>query len=232
LFHDWKNRDYAMEWDRNPLRDNPAREEQLQILLTLVNGTYQVGQSILDLGCGSGIVEERLFQTIPGVRVVGIDSSPSMLELAASRLRRWSERLDLIESEFNSLDLVKTAIEPFGIVISVQALHNVSHDIKKRVFRQVRQVLDRDGAFYILDRIRIDPELFEQTRLVLERLATLHNVTINEGLTYPQHVELLKQRGDDPASLKEHLDWLRDAGFLADCVYSYGNRALVIARPI
>lgn len=62
------------------LRGNPTREEQLQISLALLKGTYRHGKSMLDLGCGLGIVEEMIFNEIPRMRVTGMDSYQSMLE--------------------------------------------------------------------------------------------------------------------------------------------------------
>ena len=231
MSNDWRDKAFAAEWTRDPLRGNPTREEQLRILLALLKGTHAAGESILDLGCGSGIVEEMIFDEIPGARVVGIDSSRSMLELAAARLRRWSAQLQLVEADFADIEKVKLPESSFGAVISVQALHHVPHIAKRRVFAKIHDVLTPRGVFYILDRIRVDPpELFDQFRLAWNRLETTHQTEIGEGSTYTEHVQLLKEKGDDPATLEEHLLWLRDAGFVAACVHLHGNRALVIGR--
>lgn len=228
---DWRDMSFAAEWTRKPLRGNPTREEQLQILLALLKGTYRAGEVILDLGCGSGIVEEMIFSEVPGARVVGIDSSQPMLELAARRLRRWSAQLQLVRADFGDIENVKFPESSFGMVVSVQALHHVPVTVKKRVFAKIHSILGPFGVFYILDRVRVDsPELFDQFRVVWNRLETVHETTIDEGSTYSMHVQLLKEKGDDPASLEEHLLWLRDAGFVAACVHLHANRALIIGR--
>jgi ubiquinone/menaquinone biosynthesis C-methylase UbiE len=197
-----------------------------------LKGTHLAGESILDLGCGSGIVEEMIFDEVPGVRVVGMDSSQIMLELAAARLRRWSSQLQLLQADLGDIENVKLPESSFGIVITVQTLHNLPHTVKKHVFAKVHGLLNPRGIFYILDRIRVDPpELFDQFRLVWNRLEIAHQTKIDEGSTYARHAQLLKEKGEDPATLEEYLLWLRDAGFLAACVHLHGNRALVIARP-
>ena len=67
-------------------RTNPTRTEQLDILLTLVEGEYRPGSAILDIGMGSGRVEESLLGRLPDAFVVGVDASEAMLALAAGRL--------------------------------------------------------------------------------------------------------------------------------------------------
>jgi ubiquinone/menaquinone biosynthesis C-methylase UbiE len=232
LSDDWKDNRFASEWTRNHLRGNPAREEQLRILLALLKGTYRAGEFILDLGCGSGIVEEMIFEEIPDARVVGVDSSQAMLELATARLRRWSTQVQLVQADFGNIENVMLPESSFGTIISVQVLHNVSHVVKRRVFAIAHGLLNPRGVFYILDRIQVDPpELFDQFRLVWKRLETVHQTKIDEGSTYAEHAQLLKEKGDDTATFEEHLSWLRDAGFVAACVHLHGNRALIIARP-
>ena len=84
----------------------------------------------------------------------------------------------------------------------------------------------------MLDRVKVGPpELFDQYRLVWNRPETVHRTKIDEGSTYAEHVQLLKEKGDYPATLEQNLSWLRDAGFVADCIHLHGNRALIIGRP-
>ncbi|HML96343.1 MAG TPA: methyltransferase domain-containing protein [Thermodesulfobacteriota bacterium] len=45
------------------------------------------GMDVIDLGCGTGELTERLSDMLPGSRVLGIDSSPEMLGKAAPRVR-------------------------------------------------------------------------------------------------------------------------------------------------
>ena len=195
----WKEKSFAAEWTHDPLRGNPTREEQLRILLALLKGSCFAGKVILDLGCGSGIVEERIFEEVSGARVVGIDSSQAMLELASARLRRWSDRLQLIHADLDDFENVKLPESSYGTVISVQTLHNVPHLVKKCVFAKTHAVLNSRGVFYMLDRVKVGPpELFDQYRLVWNRLETVHRTKIDEGSTYAEHVQLLKEKGDYP----------------------------------
>lgn len=229
---DWKDAEFAEEWDRDHLRGNPAREEELQILVSLIKGTYRSGETILDLGSGSGIVEERILLEIPEAHVVGLDYSPAMIALARKRLKRWSAQIQLDEFDLDQINSVKLSTKSFSFVISVQALHNLQDSIKKAIFAKVHQLMKPGGVFYLIDRIRVDPpELFDQYRLIWKKLGEVHRTQISEGTTYSEHAESLAEKGDYPASLEQHLIWLREAGFLSACLHLHANRALIVAKP-
>jgi SAM-dependent methyltransferase len=67
------------------------------------------GDPVLELGCGSGRVALHLARE--GFRVVGVESSPAMLELAAGRLARNAKTAPLIQyllDDFTRLNLART----------------------------------------------------------------------------------------------------------------------------
>ena len=61
----------------------PQREWSAAVLDRLrLNGD----ETVLDAGCGSGEVTADLLDRLPGGNVIGIDSSPGMIEAARHRL--------------------------------------------------------------------------------------------------------------------------------------------------
>lgn len=58
---------------------------------------------VLDAGCGSGRVTRLLVERLPRGRVIGVDGSPSMIEVARERLD--GERVDLRVGDLLELDL-------------------------------------------------------------------------------------------------------------------------------
>jgi ubiquinone/menaquinone biosynthesis C-methylase UbiE len=58
------------------------RPEQDAVLRALARGAHR---RVLDVGCGTGLLAERLARELPGVAVVGCDFSRGMLRQAASR---------------------------------------------------------------------------------------------------------------------------------------------------
>jgi SAM-dependent methyltransferase len=55
--------------------------------------------SVLDVGCGSGRIGEFVLEA-GAKRYVGIDFAEPMLELARTRLRRYSDRAELVSGDF------------------------------------------------------------------------------------------------------------------------------------
>ena len=76
----------------------------------------------------------------------------------------------------------------------------------------------------IVDRVRLDPSLFDDWRVVWRRI----DPRVPE--TYAEHVEELTAGGDRPTRLQDQLGWLGEAGLDADCLHQYGDRALLVAR--
>ena len=78
--------------------------------------------TVLDVGCGTGRVTEKLLELVPRGRVLAIDASAEMVELARGRL---SERAHVWCQDALELELD----EPVDAVVSTAALHWVpDHD--------------------------------------------------------------------------------------------------------
>jgi trans-aconitate 2-methyltransferase len=56
-------------------------------------------ERVLDAGCGSGRVTERLVERLPTGRVIALDGSSSMIEAARERLARFGERVEYVVAD-------------------------------------------------------------------------------------------------------------------------------------
>jgi tRNA (cmo5U34)-methyltransferase len=228
---DWKDPETAQFWSADPLTHNPARQEQLDILLTLLEKEYRQHTTILDIGMGSGLVEEAIFQRIPNAYVVGLDSSRAMLELAYERLAGYEGQYEVVVHDLTQLETLELPDEDYSAVISVQTIHNVQDEHKRHIFKLAYDVLEPGGLFLLLDRIAIDtPGLFPLYKSIWDRLDKTHETRSREGATFEEHTQNLATRGDVPSTLEQHLDWLREVGFEVACLHLHGNRALFAAR--
>lgn len=81
-------------------------------LVTLI--TAHERMSVVDLGCGTGELSRRLLDHLPGASVLGLDSSPSMLEKAR---QHHSHNLEF------SLSSIEMASGTFDLVFSHAAIH-------------------------------------------------------------------------------------------------------------
>ena len=162
----WHDEGFARRWDsEDALRTNPDREAQIALLVALVAESWRDGDRLLDLGVGSGLVEDALFERLPDIEVVGIDRSEAMLAQARARHRGRTnlrllgggfEDLDSLDS-LDSLGAEGSLAPPFEFVICVQALHEVADHVKRAVFGFVRRRIAPSGLFLVLDRFDYEP---------------------------------------------------------------------------
>ena len=101
---------------------------------------------ILDLGCGTGLELDEIFQRLPDVSVVGIDLTPVMLD----RLRQKHPDRDirLICGDFFRIEFGESA---FDAAVSVQAMHHFSHEDKVALYTRVWQSLAARGMYIECD---------------------------------------------------------------------------------
>lgn len=232
-FQDFKNQQIAQEWDADTISYNPSRPEQLDMLLTLIADEYQPDKAILDLGIGSGLVEEMLFGRIPQAQVVGVDASAAMIALADERLKAFSGQYVTLLHDFTQIEALKLPERTYQVVFSVQTLHHLNDEQMTQAYRYIYNTLEKGGLFLLLDRIAVEKAgLFNAYQSLWRRQDRLHgsDVSSGEGRTFEEHRRITAERGDLPLSLERHLQLLTQAGFEAACVHLQTNRALFAGR--
>ena len=226
----WADKDFADRWDgKRHFRENPDRKEQLDLLVSLLADSCREDSLILDLGSGSGRVEELIFERIPGARVAGVDSSPSMMEIARKRLAPWEGRFIPVAGGMSDLESLGLPAGPYAFALAVQSMHEIPHEEKRKVMAEVFGLLEPGGVFFVMDRVEFEGEALSGVyRSVWDRLN--RKADIKAGITYEEYLKSYRGKGDHVASLEEQLAWLRGAGFNASCIYLHYNRALFAAR--
>ncbi len=96
--------------------------------------------TVLDVGCGTGRVTELLLALVPRGRVLAIDASTEMVQLARSRL---GDRAEVWCQDVLDLELD----EPVDVILSTAALHWVNdHD---RLWVRLAQALRPGGVLEV-----------------------------------------------------------------------------------
>lgn len=93
-------------------------------------------EAILDAGCGSGRVTERLVERVPRGRVVGVDGSQAMIDAARERL---GDRVELRVADLLELRLAA----PVDVVFSTATFHWIADH--ERLFARLRAALRPGG---------------------------------------------------------------------------------------
>jgi ubiquinone/menaquinone biosynthesis C-methylase UbiE len=232
-FQDFKNQQIAQQWDADTISYNPSRPEQLDMLLTIIADEYQPGNTVLDLGIGSGLIEEMLFTRVPQAQLVGVDASAAMIALADERLSAFSGQYVTLQHDFTKIVSLKLPERTYQIVFSVQTLHHLTDEQMTVAYGYIHDLLEKGGLFLLLDRIAVDKAgLFSVYQSLWHRQDSLQGskVSSSEGQTFDEHQHIVAERGDMPMNLERHLELLKQAGFQAACVHLQTNRALIAAR--
>ncbi|WP_319521424.1 methyltransferase domain-containing protein [uncultured Desulfosarcina sp.] len=101
------------------------------------------GMNILDIGCGTGTTLNHYKNE--GCNVFGIDSSPSMLSVAKTRL---GGRANLLLGDASNMEYPNNF---FDMVIAMMTLHEIFHTARLKVFDEMMRVLKKDGRILIID---------------------------------------------------------------------------------
>jgi ubiquinone/menaquinone biosynthesis C-methylase UbiE len=101
------------------------------------------GVSVLDIGCGTGTHLE-IYQKA-GCKVVGIDASSSMLEVARAKL---TGRAELHLGDASHMPFPH---ESFDLVLAMFMLHEIPAPIRPSVINEAKRVTKRSGRFLVID---------------------------------------------------------------------------------
>jgi tRNA (cmo5U34)-methyltransferase len=220
----WDTEETAKAWDSGESDQLPTRAQQQEILLALLSAAPIGDGAVLDLGIGSGLVAEAVLDLLPDARLVGIDSSEAMLELARRRLARFGSRATILHGDLSQLDKLELPRALYRAAFSVQTMHHLSSRDWADAARWAAELVEPGGLLVIVDRVEIAESLFRDWAVVWSRIDS----RISE--TYAEHLAELAAAGDRPTRLHDQLRWLNEAGLEADCLHLYGNRALLVAR--
>ncbi|QDT24784.1 Malonyl-[acyl-carrier protein] O-methyltransferase [Gimesia panareensis] len=94
----------------------------------LVEKTIPEGARILDLGCGTGIFSEFILSRSPASSMTLLDQSADMLDVAKTRLQKYS--ITAVQGSFDAV----IPDGPFDAIISSLAIHHLSDEKRPGFF--------------------------------------------------------------------------------------------------
>lgn len=151
---------------------------------------------LLDLGCGTGLELNRLFEKYPSVSVTGIDLSANMLEKLKEKYPYKSLRL-LCGSYF---DLSFGG--GYDVALSTYSLHHLKEEEKLFLYRKIYTSVNENGVFIEGDYIAnsLEKQIFHLSEL--DRLKREQNIHDGEFFHY-----------DIPLTVETQVRLLNEAGF-------------------
>jgi tRNA (cmo5U34)-methyltransferase len=161
----------------------------------------------LDLGSGGGRLLGLVKAARPDAEAVAVDFSAAMLDVLRDAYR-GDAKTSIVEHD---LSTPLPELGKFDAVISSFAIHHVTHERKRSLYREIFDVINPGGVFLNLEH-------------VASATARLH-----EG--FLAQLDLTPET-EDPSNklldVEQQLGWLREIGFLdVDCHWKWRELALL-----
>lgn len=101
-------------------------------------------ETMLDLGCGTGLELDSIFARRRNLDVVGIDLCPDMLE----KLREKHPAVQTVCADYFQAELGENA---YDCVVSFESLHHFKPEKKQALYEKIHRALKPGGVFFLVD---------------------------------------------------------------------------------
>lgn len=200
MTNEWKNVDHALAYLARA-DTIPHRTEGEAALIEEVSPDCR---SILDLGTGDGRLMALLLLRCPEAEGVALDFSPAMIAHARERFHD-DDRVRVIEHD---LSLQLPDLGTHDAICSSFAIHHVSDERKRSLYREIWEILEPGGVFCNLEHVSSPtPRLHQRFLDEINGQEDASNILLD---------------------VETQLVWLREIGFEdVDCVWKWRELALL-----
>lgn len=170
---------------------------------------------ILDLGCGTGLELDRIWERFPQIEVTGVDLCQDMLDVLQKK--HPDKQLTTVCMDYFQYDL---GVETWDAVISFESLHHFLPERKGGLYKRIARSL-RDGGVFLLA---------DYTACCEEEEGLLRDVCFERRKKWNVPAERYVHF-DIPLTLEHEMGLLQDAGFSIQQVIDEPEEAtLIVAK--
>ena len=210
----------------DPIGGHPTRAEQLDILVSAAEAVLRPGDSLLDLGCGTGYLAHLLFRRREDVRFVGVDRKGEALQAARDR---FGDRARFVEGDLSDVGAIEVAGGPFRVIATALTFHDLDDAAKRSVIAWAAERLASGGVFLLYDRLRLTaPSTFALQQAIWTRIETIHGRPMRSAASFADYEADLSE-SNRPARLDDYIRWFTELGLEHQILHLHGNVALIAA---
>lgn len=234
------------------------RVERFKVLRYLLPFRFCDELNILELGTGTGVLTEILLNHYQNANVCTVEGAQKMLEKAKIKkfFKENCERIQVVHADYSTPSWKVGFDLPFGLIITFDSLHHLTHERKKELYREIYGLLQEEGIFVISDHVTSKGQFFEDQQFVLWLEEIYDNLKkVGKGTDISQALESishwsydniqqlsldslresftknLEREGDNPMPIMDHVEVMRDIGFVNVTVeYRFANYAIISAN--
>jgi tRNA (cmo5U34)-methyltransferase len=217
----------------------PGAELQFAVIGKIVQGWCINPKSILDLGCGDGILGKYLLTRFPSASGHFLDFSDPMLDAARDNLKSL-RTATITKADFSTsswLDCI-SEYQPIDVVVSGFAIHHQPDERKQRLYSEIFDLLAPSGVFLNLEHVasssRSGEVLFDE--FFIDHLFEFHskaNPSANREIIAQYYHGRQDKKENILAPVDIQCEWLRAIGFQnVDCFFKAFELALFGGRKL
>ncbi len=201
----------------------PLAHEQIDIMLRLIKAAQPNLGSVLDLGCGDGILGHNVLKHFPEATAVFVDFSDPMLDAAKSRIgnRTNASFLAIDYGQKDWLSHLKDHSEipsQFSSVVSGFSIHHQPDSRKQEIYQDIYNLLVPGGIFINIEHVSSPSPWIENQfeTLFIDSLFAYQRKTGSAQTRHDVATEFYN-RPDKAANIlapvSQQCQWLCDIGF-------------------
>lgn len=199
-------------YDEHMLNTVEGCRDAYKYMATLVPDT---AQSLLDLGCGTGLELDEIFKIHPTISVTGIDLTQAMLDKL--KQKHTQKTMNLLCGSYFELPF---GTNKFDCAVSFQTLHHFTHEKKIGLYRKIYDALKIDGIYIECDYMVQSQEEEDLYFRENERIRREMGLSDDEFYHY-----------DTPCTITNQITMLKTAGFSnVKQVFREENTTILVAE--
>ena len=197
-------------YDEHMVNDVEGCKEGYKLMAELVPSTCD---TLLDLGCGTGLELEGILKNNPSLKVTAIDLTPEMLEVLTEKFKDYD--INVICGDYFKADF---GVSRYDTAISFETMHHFEKDAKVELYRRILLALKDDGRYIECDYM---VETTEEENLYFEEFRAFKQNAKND----------VYYHFDTPCTIENQILMLKKAGFKeVEKVFKKGGTVILVAK--
>jgi tRNA (cmo5U34)-methyltransferase len=223
----WKDEKVADLFINKVRGSIPMAAEQISVMRRVIRGLAPDFNTVMDLGCGDGILGHAVLEMNPKAKATFIDFSEPLLKMAMKRLIDSGYKVDFVKLDYGLKDWT-LALPPkitFDVIVSGFSIHHQPDARKKEIYSEIFGLLNPGGLFLNLEHVLPGSEKLTEISddMFIEKIYEQETKTGGNKSRERLAAEYMQRPDKDAnilAPIESQCQWLREIGYLnVDCYF-------------